>query len=133
MKKLLFALVCFVASLTFASCGAPTPADEAAKWLELIKAKDYKGFVETIKFKDEDPAKVEKQKEFYCSMFEQKADKTFDKKGGIDSYNLVSKEISEDGSKAKVKFELTYGDGSKDDASFDMVLVDGKWMNEVNK
>ena len=51
MKKLLFAIVCLMASFTFASCGGSTPADEAANCIELLKNKDYDGFVETINFK----------------------------------------------------------------------------------
>jgi hypothetical protein len=66
-------------------------------------------------------------------MLQSKAAKTFDKKGGIDSYTLVSEEIAEDGNSAKVEYEITYGDGSKDSTKFNMVKVDGDWKQEIKK
>ena len=133
MKKLLFAIVCLVASFTFASCGGSTPADEAAKCIELLKNKDYEGFVETIALKGETTEEIDQQKQFYIGMLQSKAEKTFEKKGGIDSYTLVSEEISEDGNSAKVEYEITYGDGSKDSTKFNMVKVDGDWKQEIKK
>jgi hypothetical protein len=133
MKKLLFAIVCLIASFTFASCGGSTPADEAAKCIELLKNKDYEGFVETIALKGETTEEIDQQKQFYLGMLQSKAAKTFDKKGGIDSYTLVSEEIAEDGNSAKVEYEITYGDGSKDSTKFNMVKVDGDWKQEIKK
>ena len=45
----------------------------------------------------------------------------------------VSEEIAEDGKTAKVAYEIVYGDGSKEEQKFDMVLVDGAWKQEIKK
>ncbi len=135
MKKVFLALVC-VFALMATSCGgdSATPAGAAAECIELIKAKDYEGFVETIKMSENaTPEEVEQVKQMYVSMFKEKGEKQMEKKGGIESYTLVSEEIAEDGQTAKVKYDVTYGDGSTDTQKFDMVLVDGKWMQEVKK
>lgn len=135
MKKLIFALVCFVASFAFVSCGSKeaTPTSAAENSIELMKAKDYQGFIETIHFTGETPEEIEQQKQFYLGMIQGKADKTITKRGGIESYTLISEEIAEDGNTAKLQYELTYGDGTKDKSKFNMIKVDGKWMNEIKK
>lgn len=56
-----------------------------------------------------------------------------EKKGGIDSYSILSKTIAEDGKTAKVEYEIVYGNGKKDKQSFDMVLIDGKWKQRIKK
>lgn len=134
MKKLFLALVCFVATFAFVSCGgSSTPADQAAEWIELVKAKDYKAFVETLNLQGETEEEIEQAKQFYLGMFEGKAEKTIAKHGGIESYTLVSEEVAEDGNSAKVEYELTYGDGTKDKTKFNMVKIDGEWKNEIKK
>lgn len=135
MKKVFLALVC-VFALMATSCGgnSVTPAGAAAECIELIKAKDYEGFVETIKMSENaTPEEIEQTKQMYVSLFKEKGEKQMEKKGGIESYTLVSEEIAEDGQTAKVKYDVTYGDGSTDTQKFNMVLVDGKWMQEVKK
>ncbi len=135
MKKLFFVLVSvFALMATSCSGDSATPAGAAAECIELIKAKDYEGFVETIKMSENaTPEEVEQVKQMYVSLFKEKGDKQMEKKGGIDSYTLVSEEIAEDGKTAKVKYDITYGDGSVDTQKFDMVLVDGVWKQEVKK
>lgn len=137
MKKIFVAMVCMVAFLATTSCGggaASTPAGAAAEGIELIKAKDYEGFVETIKMSDKaTPEEVEQTKQLYVSLFRDKAGKQMEKKGGIQSYTLVSEEIAEDGQTAVVKYEITYGNGSTDKQKFDMILDGGEWKHNVKK
>lgn len=135
MKKLFFVLVC-VFALMATSCGgnSATPAGAAADCIELIKAKDYEGFVETINMSENaTPEEIEQAKQMYVALFKDKGEKQMEKKGGIESYTLVSEEIAEDGNTAKVKYDITYGDGSVETQKFDMVLVDGVWKQEVKK
>lgn len=137
MKKIFIALVCMVAVLAATtSCGggASTPAGAAADCIELLKAKDYEGFVETIKLNENaTPEEIEQTKVMYVSLLKDKGAKQMEKKGGIASYTLLSEEIAEDGQTAKVKYEITYGDGSTDTQKFNMVLVDGEWLQEIKK
>lgn len=135
MKKLFFVLVC-VFALMATSCGgnSATPAGAAADCIELIKAKDYEGFVETINMgENATPEEIEQAKQMYVALFKDKGEKQMEKKGGIESYTLVSEEIAEDGNTAKVKYDITYGDGSVETQKFDMVLVDGVWKQEIKK
>ncbi len=136
MKKLFLTLACVFALLATTACGggASTPKDAAAECIELLKDKDYEGFVETIKMNDNVSAEEAKQaKEMYVSMLKEKGAAQFEAKQGIASYTLVSEEIAEDGMTAKVKYDITYGDGSTDSQTFNMVNVDGKWMQDLNK
>ncbi|MBE6304816.1 MAG: DUF4878 domain-containing protein [Bacteroidales bacterium] len=136
MKKLFFSLACVIALFATTACGggASTPADAAAECIELLKDKDYEGFVETIKMGENvTPEEAKQAKEMYVSMLKEKGDAQFNEKQGIASYTLVSEEIAEDGTTAKVVYEVTYGDGSTDKQSFNMVNADGKWMQDLNK
>lgn len=125
-----------IALITISSCGgsSATPSDTAKEWIELIKAKDYESFVETIQPNEKaTPEEAEQTKQMYLSLFKDKGDKQIEKKGGIDSYSILSETIAEDGKTAKVEYEIVYGNGKKDKQSFDMVLVDGKWKQSVKK
>ena len=136
MKKLFLSLVCMFALLATTSCGekASTPADAATECLELVKAQNYEAFVETIKMSDKVTAEeIEQTKQMYVALFKEKAEKEITKKGGIASYTLVKEEIAEDGQTAKVEFDVTYGNGTTKKQKFDMILVDGKWMQNANK
>lgn len=135
MKKFFFSLVCAVALLATTACGGPaTPAETAADYIEMMKNKDYEGFVETIKMNDDvTPEEAKQAKEMYVSMLKEKGDAQFEAKQGIASYTLVSEEVAEDGTTAKVVYEITYGDGSTDKQTFNLVNVDGKWMQDLNK
>ena len=79
------------------------------------------------------PEEIEQAKQMYVSLFKDKGEKQMEKKGGIESYTLVSEELAEDGKTAKVKYDVTYGDGSVDTQKFNMVLVDGEWKQEMKK
>ena len=134
MKKVLFSLVCLVACLLVISCGgASTPADAAADCVELIKAQDYEALVETIDFSEVEADKVQESKDLFLALFKEKGGKEMEKKQGITSYTLVSEEIAEDGKSAVVKYDITYGDGSTQTNTFNMVLVDGEWKQSVKK
>lgn len=122
-----------IVTLTFTSCGSPTPADAAANCIELLKNKDYEAFVETMNIQGKTAEDVQQTKEGLVSMLQQKGDKMYEKKGNIASYTLLNEEISADGQKATVQFEITYGNGSKDNEKLNMILVDGEWKQDVKK
>ena len=84
--------------------------------------KDNKKEMEYFLWRDRQEQELKKERE-----------KQIKKHEGIASYEIVSEEISEDGQTAKVKAEITYGDGKKDDSKFDFKLVDGEWKQEISK
>jgi hypothetical protein len=135
MKKLFVAVMCMGAMLATTSCGggASTPAEAAADCIELMKDKDYEGFVETIKVEADTPEEAKQGKEMLVAMLKEKGDAMMEQKQGIASYTLVSEEVAEDGQTAKVVYDVTYGDGSTDKQKFDMVLVDGEWKQDLKK
>ena len=135
MKKLFLALVCMVTLMAVTSCGGTaTPTAAAEEGLEMIKAGNYEGFVETIYFGEKATEEEVKQaKEMYVSLFKEKGDKQITKKGGIASYNVLSEEIAEDGNTAVVKIEITYGDGSTETEKYDLKNVDGHWKPYMKK
>lgn len=135
MKKLLFVLVCvFAIMATSCGGGSSTPTDATSDCLELIKAKDYEGFVKSLKMKDSaTPEEIEQAQQMYLALFKEKVDKQIEKKGGFASYSILSEEISEDGATAKVKYEIAYGDGSTDNQTMDLVCVNGEWKPEIKK
>ena len=133
MKRLSFMLSCVCAFFLMASCGAPSPADEAARCIDYLMEKDYVAIVETINVKGDTPEKQQASKQQLLELMEQKGDHMYEQKGGIASYSLVSEQISEDGMKAKVEYEVTYGNGAKEVEKFSMVMVDGVWKQDISK
>jgi len=56
-----------------------------------------------------------------------------EKKGGIKTVSIVKEEISEDGKTCNVQAEVEYGNGDKEPANSNLVMVDGAWMLTVGK
>ena len=63
--------------------------------------------------------------------FMEKAGQSMEKDGGIKSYKINS--IDEDGDKAVVKGEITYGNGEVDDDEIKTIKVDDKWYVDLDK
>ena len=71
MKKLFLALVCMVTLMAVTSCGGTaTPTAAADEGLEMIKAGNYEGFVETIYFGEKATEEEVKQaKEIFMKQY----------------------------------------------------------------
>ena len=108
------------------SCKQNTPSAIAADCIESVKAGDYKAFVDTFDMTDEDKAQL-------TQVFEQKGKETIEKAGGIQGYEIIEENISEDGAKATVKSKITYGNGDTDDSTFAFAKVDGEWKQVLEK
>lgn len=67
------------------------------------------------------------------SIVNDKAKPQIEKKGGIISYQITSEEISEDATKATVKYSMEYGNGSTDNEKSKLINVDGKWKLDPGK
>ena len=102
--------------------------------MEAAKKGNYEKFVDGIAFKDGlSGEEIEQQKKMWISLLEEKGTKEFEKKGGIESIEIISEEIAEDGNSAVVKFKQTFGNGEVDEDSQTMVKKDGKWLMDINK
>ena len=95
---------------------------------------DYDKFVDGIYY-GEDATKedISESNTMLKAMLTEKGQESIKEKGGVKSIEIVSEEISDDGKSAEVVLKQTYGNGDTEDTDFDMVLVKGKWMIEMDK
>ena len=129
MKKVIAMLAIAAAVLCISSCkGAPkknaTPEDTAKTALEALKKADYKAFVDTYNLSKDD-------KDMLVSVIEEKMKEQQEEKGGIKSYEVGEAQV--DGENATVTAKIFYNDGSDEDMTFNLINVDGKWLQEMNK
>lgn len=136
MKKLMSFVLAVFAIIVLAACSSNSPKSVAEKAMKSIVDKDYKTYVDLIYFDKakESPEKVEKAKEQLREMLQGKLEKSMKEKGAIKSYKVVNEEISEEGDKAVVTFEVTYEDGKTDSTAVQLVKdKDGKWWLDLGK
>ena len=136
MKKILFAFIAVVTIVTMWSCSgvnsSPTSVSEAA--IKCMQDKDFEGYVDLMYVKEKKGKSVEKQKQELLALIAEKGDKMIEKKNGIQSWEIISEEIAEDGNSAKVNAKIIYGDGSSEDQTFKTCKTeDGKWMIDSGK
>jgi hypothetical protein len=139
MKKIIsfvFAIATVAVCGAMFSCGGGTssPGAAAKKYVEYVAAGDYDKFLEGVYFSDNATATdVEQGKAMLRSLLTDKVEKEYGEKGGLKSVEVLSENISEDGKTAKVEMRYTYGNGETSDEESDMILVDGKWLMNMNK
>lgn len=137
MKKWIqLTMICLVAML-LGACGSSTssPSAAATALAKNLQKGDYKAIVNQMYFDKENLSadEIKQQKAMMEGLFEEKASKTIEEKGGIKKFEVVEETISEDGKSAEVTMKYEYGDGSTETESNDFVLVDGKWYFELDK
>lgn len=130
MTHLLFM---FIVAIGMISCTPSTPSGAMEKYLSSLKAGDYEAFVDGVSFSETDPAKLEESREMLVSLIKEKGSKDFEKKNGIQKFEILSETISEDGNSATVEYITYFGDGSDKKEKSKMVKVDGKWLMDINK
>ncbi len=135
MKKILCFVMALAAVGVMSSCGGgSTPGAAAKKVMEQAGKGNYDKFVDGLYF-DENASKeeVEQSKVMLKALLADKASKTIEKKGGLESVDVISEEISDDGLSAKVVLKQTYGNGDTQEETFTMVKQDGKWKLKIKK
>lgn len=130
MKKLLRNLFGLICMLVMVSCGDDTPTAVAEGYLDDLKAGKYQELVDNLHFKKEIS---DNNKQQLVLMLEDKATKTIEKKGAIQSYEIISEEIAENGEKAVVRYNLNYANDTDKNQKIDLVKVDGKWKVSAGK
>lgn len=136
MKKLMSFVLAVFAIIALAACSSNSPKSVAKKAMKSIVDKDYKTYVDLIYFDNakKSPEDVEKAKEQLREMLQGKLEKSIKEKGAIKSYKVVNEEISEEGDKAVVTFEVSYEDGKTDSTAVQLVKdKDGKWWLDLGK
>ena len=110
------------------SCGnANTPEAVAAKAVECMQKKDFKGLVDLTTLSDQ-------EKEGMTQLLEEKGGKKLDEQGGIKSFEIVDQQIDEEAGTANVKVKYVYGNGSEDTDNMQLQKdADGQWKLSVKK
>ena len=124
--KTLFRLFICLAVVAFASCsGSSEPKDIAEDVAECFQQRDYEGLTDII-FAGVENAK-EEEKAQMTSLFQEKTDKKFERKGGIKSFEVGEQTINEEAGTAVVPVVFTFGNGKDKTEDFHFTKKDGKW------
>lgn len=126
MKKLILASI---ASMALFSCQpkeaqVPGPADIVSASFDAAKSKDYETFVDYFFFNEEDRADL-------LDFLSAYAVGSYETRAGIDSVEIVSENVSEDGNYAKVETTVRYCDGTSETSDSDLLLLDGNWFISI--
>lgn len=122
-----------VSVLLFAACSSDSPTQPVEKYLKHIKSGEYEKSLSTIYFGEE-----EVEKEQFTALAE-KMKEGFEKQNGIDSFEVISEELSEqvegELQEAKVKVKVIYGDGEEEELDFPVVKTpkDGWKISFISK
>lgn len=137
MKKTKLLIITLMAAMIgLASCGGggvsknATPGDVVEKFFQLLQKEDYAGAAELFASDGKTLTSEELTKiEGMIGM----AAAEYDKKKGIASVTITEENISDDNMKAKVKYDMVFGNGEKERSSQSLENVDGKWyMNLIS-
>jgi len=137
MKRILNVFVLVVAlGLGFAACFSnnSTPKDAAMKTAALMKSGDYEKMVDGFAYGDNVTPEQEKEvKAMLLHMLKEKGAKSIEQKGGIKDVSFVSEEIDEEEKTATVVLSYTYGDGSTNEDSMNLIKTADGWKPFVKK
>lgn len=130
MKKLLLGIFTCLCALIMVSCSSNTPTGKAKAHLDAWIDGNYAEIVEQFHYKTE---KTAEDKAKLAQILEEKVKKSIDKKGAMESYEIVSETISEDGTTAKVECLVKYAGGEVEKITVNLVNIDGNWLVESGK
>jgi hypothetical protein len=137
MKKIIYFSLSLITLFTIAACFSKTetPGDAAKKYAGYIASGDYEKFVDAIAIETEDQTseQVKEVKDGLLSLLKEKGAKTIEEKGGIESTEVVSETILEDGTTAEVVIKQTYGNGEVEESNYDMVKEENIWKISLKK
>ena len=131
MKKMIRLMAVAIVAMAMAACGSSNTPENATKaMLKSYQNGDYKALIEQVYFsKDVD----QEDKDQLVALVQAKVAPEIKKKGGIKDFEVGEAEVAEDGQSAKVPYKLIYGDGSEEEKTQKLVLVDDKWLLDEGK
>jgi len=134
MKKILTALCVCALAIMLGACGSKnTPSATAEKYADYVIKGDYKSALDLTQFSGTEE-QVEKQKEFYLQMLENKVKEGLPDDKKMTKFEVISEEIDEENGKATVTANVTYADGNTKEEKTKLVKTeDGKWMIDGEK
>ena len=131
MKKVLLGFAVILLAVVAVNCSSKSnsPKDVAETFIQAMKSKNYEKAADCFYYEGtKDEIKADRAQ---VVAFMEKAGQSMEKDGGIKSYKINS--IEEDGDKAVVKGEITYGNGEVDDDEIKTIKVDDKWYVDLDK
>lgn len=131
MKKVILGFAVIMLAVVAVSCSSKSnsPKDVAETFIQAMKSKNYEKAADCFYYEGtKDEIKADRAQ---VVAFMEKAGQSMEKDGGIKSYKINS--IEEDGDKAVVKGEITYGNGEVDDDEIKTIKVDDKWYVDLDK
>ena len=131
MKKVLLGFAVILLAVVAVSCSSKSnsPKDVAETFIQAMKSKNYEKAADCFYYEGtKDEIKADRAQ---VVAFMEKAGQSMEKDGDIKSYKINS--IDEDGDKAVVKGEITYGNGEVDDDEIKTIKVDDKWYVDLDK
>ena len=136
MKKVFYLVLAAAALVLTVSCSSnsSSPGKAAKQYMEYMADGNYDKFIDGVYFVEGSSKEdIEAGKAMLKAMLIEKGKKSIDEKGGLKSVEIVSEEIASDGKTANVELKMTYGNDEVLEEDQDMILVDGKWLMDMNK
>lgn len=134
MKKILYLSLMAIVSLLIASCSNNSPGSALKHYMDAMNDKNFEEVADGIAFKEGlTPEQQQQVREGWITLLQDKAEKSAEQQGAIKSFEIISEEISEDGTTAKVKYKQVFEDGTEKEGTQAMVKRDGKWLMDVGK
>lgn len=134
MKKILYLSLMAIVSLLIASCSNNSPGSALKHYMDAMNDKNFEEVANGIAFKEGlTPEQQQQMREGWITLLQDKAEKSAEQQGAIKSFEIISEEISEDGTTAEVKYKQVFEDGTEKEGTQAMVKRDGKWLMDVGK
>ena len=135
MKKLFGFMVAVVAMLAMASCGGGgnSPKGVAEQFIKAVQKQDGKKMAELVYYEEGKAPKSDAEKDQVAAMMQSKASTTYANNGELKSYEILSEEISEDGTEAVVETKMEFEKKTSEDKIKLKKDADGNWKIDMSK
>lgn len=135
MKKLFGFMVAVVAMLAMASCGGGgnSPKGVAEQFIKAVQQQDGKKMAELVYYEEGKEPKTDAEKDQLAAMMQSKVSTTYANNGELKSYEILSEEISEDGTEAVVKAKMEFEKKTSDDDIKLKKDAEGNWKIDMSK
>lgn len=134
MKKLFVFMTALAAVLVFASCGGGnTPKGVAEQFIKAIQDQDGERMASLVYFEEGKAPTTDSEREQLNAMMTSKVSTTYANNGKLKSYEILSEEISEDGTEAVVEAKIEFEKKTSDDKIKLKKDSDGNWKIDMSK
>ena len=128
MKKILYLSLMAIVSLLIASCSNNSPGSALKHYMDAMNDKNFEEVADGIAFKEGlTPEQQQQVREGWITLLQDKAEKSAEQQGAIKSFEIISEEISEDGTTAEVKYKQVFEDGTEKEGTQAMDKRDGNF------